>query len=78
MKTQYQVIKSGKGFRIQFTYENGIVGIFGGEKTRKYFFKYSEIAERFCIGMNEAEKYCEELEKIEVLPSEVEAFVRGL
>ena len=78
MKTQYQVIKSGKGFRIQFTYENGMVGIYGGEKTKKFFFNDSEIAQQYCNGLIDAEKYCEELEKIEVPPFEVDAFVRGL
>lgn len=74
MKTHYEVIKSGKGFRIQFTYENGIIGIFGGEKTRKYFFKYFEIAEKYCQGLNDAENYFMELEK----KTEMELIVQEL
>ena len=65
MKTEYKVIKSGKGFRIKYTYENGMDGIFGGEKSRKYFFKYSEIAEKFCAGLIDGEKFIQELEKKE-------------
>lgn len=65
MKTEYRVIKSGKGFRIQFTYDNGMTGIYGGEKTKKFFFNDSEIAQQFCNGLTDAEKFIQDLELIE-------------
>jgi hypothetical protein len=75
MKTQYKVIKSGKGFRIQFTYENGMIGICGGEKTKKYFFRDSEIAQQFCNGLIDAERLGWEWENIEVPQSEMESLL---